>query len=155
MKDSRVDTYEHIGNVQRIMAPVIAELTWRQLVHDASKLASPEVEVYDELEDELRAHDYDTEGYWATLRRMKPAIDHHYAFNRHHPEHHADGIHGMSLVDLLEMLCDWKAASMRRPTNIGLSESVEHNQKRFGYGDELKRILLNTASLLGEVADGW
>jgi len=44
---------------------------------------------------------------------MKPAIEHHYKNNRHHPEHFNNGIDEMNLVDLIELLCDWKAASER------------------------------------------
>ena len=33
--------------------------------------------------------------------------------NRHHPEYYEDGIAGMTLVDLEEMLSDWEAASHR------------------------------------------
>lgn len=54
----------------------------------------------------------------------------------------------MSLLDILQMLCDWKAATMRH--NDGdILRSIEINQKRFGYTDELKRILLNTVREMG------
>ena len=45
--------------------------------------------------------------------KFKPAIDHHYANNRHHPEHWPNGINDMTLMDLIEMLADWKAATAR------------------------------------------
>jgi hypothetical protein len=45
------------------------------------------------------------------------------------------------------MLCDWKASSMR--TRDGdIRRSVEMLQQRFGYSDELKRILSNTVDWL-------
>lgn len=53
------------------------------------------------------------------------------------------GIRGMSLFDLIEMLCDWKAATLRH-NDGNIRRSIELNQKRFGYSDELKQILLNT-----------
>lgn len=56
------------------------------------------------------------------------------------PEH---GIHGMTLLDLVEMFCDWKAATLRHKDG-DIRRSIELNQKRFGYSDDLKRILLNT-----------
>lgn len=58
------------------------------------------------------------------------------------------GINGMCLIDLIEMLCDWKAATMRHKDG-DLSRSIEINQKRFGYTDELKTILHNTAQRMG------
>jgi hypothetical protein len=96
---------------------------------------------------------------------MGAALEHHYAHNSHHPEHHEGGIGGMSLLDLLEMLIDWKAASERhgkrppapaapgRPAapeyDSDLIRSIALNQERFGYGDELRAILQNTAVELG------
>jgi hypothetical protein len=78
---------------------------------------------------------------------MKVGLDHHYAANTHHPEHYPDGIQGMNLLDVLEMLCDWKAATMRH-NNGDIRKSIEINQQRFGYSDELKTLLLNTLALL-------
>ena len=44
---------------------------------------------------------------------MGPALQHHYEDNCHHPEHYRNGIHDMNMVDLIEMLCDWRAAIKR------------------------------------------
>lgn len=57
------------------------------------------------------------------------------------------GIVGMNLIDLVEMICDWKAASMRHE-NGDVRKSIEINQKRFNYDDTLKSILLNTINFL-------
>lgn len=49
----------------------------------------------------------------------------------------------MDLIDLMEMMCDWKAATLRH--NDGdINKSLEINQKRFGYSDELKEIMKNS-----------
>jgi hypothetical protein len=45
------------------------------------------------------------------------------------------------------MLCDWRAATLRHADG-DLRRSIEINQKRFGYTDELKAVLLNTAERL-------
>lgn len=146
--DSRVETYRHIQTVQRIMGRVIADLLHRQQVHDQSKLASPEVEVFDEYTDRLRNSTYGSEEYKGFLAAMKPALDHHYAVCDHHPEHFGEaGIRGMNLVQILEMIVDWLAAT-KRHANGDIRKSIEINQRRFGYGDELKSILLNTLHLL-------
>lgn len=145
--DSRPDTYQHIQNVRYFITKVLHDLQWRALRHDQSKLSSPEVEAYDELTPRLAGLTYGSDEYRATLREMKPAIRHHYAANSHHPEHYPDGIRGMNLLDVVEMLCDWKAASLRH--NDGdFRKSIEINQERFGYSDELKAIFLNTLPLL-------
>ena len=80
---------------------------------------------------------------------MKPTLDHHYKFNQHHPEYFDKGIQGMNLLDIVEMLCDWKSATERHDDG-NIFKSIEINQKRFGYSDELKQILLKTINLLSQ-----
>ena len=145
--DSRIDTYNHIQTVQTLLSNVLTDLTDRLLKHDQSKLCSPEVETFDEFTTRLAASTYGSAEYKGFLAGMKPALDHHYAANSHHPEHYPNGIKGMSLMDLTEMLCDWKAATLRH-NDGNIWQSVEINQKRFGYSDELKTILLNTLAAL-------
>jgi Family of unknown function (DUF5662) len=148
MADSRIATYEHIQQVQKFISLVIGNLMDRAHIHDRSKLFSPEVEAFDEFTPQLAGLTYGSDEYRACLRQMKPAINHHNAANSHHPEHYPNGIQGMSLLDLTEMICDWKAATLRH-NDGNLIRSIEINQKRFGYTDELKQILLNTIHELG------
>ena len=143
MIDSRIETYKHIQIVQEYLGRQIHALMRRSCIHDQSKLVSPEVEAFDEFTPKLAASTYGSPEYKEMLAGLKPALDHHYAHNSHHPEHYKDGICGMSLLDLVEMLCDWKAATLRH-TNGDIRRSIEINQERFGYSDELKRIFLNS-----------
>ena len=140
-------TLRHILRVRSLIGQVVRELTRRQDAHDLSKLESPEAEVFEEFTKRLAGSTYGSEEYKGFLAAMKPALDHHYAHNRHHPEHFADGVRGMNLIDLTEMLLDWKAAGERHDNGCIL-RSIEINQKRFGYSDELKAIFLNTAAAL-------
>lgn len=147
--DSWHSTLEHIQNVRLKIYGVVNDLLMRALVHDASKLESPEKEVYDEFTPLLRTLEYNSKEYKEALVRMKPAIDHHFSVSRHHPEYFADGINGMNLVDLLEMILDWKAAGERhveKPTDI--FRSIEIGVEKFGIDPQLKQILLNTATYL-------
>ena len=145
--DSRPATLAHIGQVRGFLEKVIADLAHRAQVHDRSKLLPPEKPYFDEFTPLLSGMTFGSEEYRATLAKMRPAIDRHNAVNRHHPEYHADGVLGMSLVDLLEMLCDWKAASLRHADG-DIRRSIEVCQQRFGFSDELKRIFLNTLPLV-------
>jgi len=140
-------TQEHIDTVAKYLHHMGLILLERTTSHDQSKLESPEAEIFEVMTAKLKGSTYGTPEYTAMLAEMKPALDHHYANNRHHPEYHADGIKGMNLVDLLEMVCDWKAATLRH-ANGDIEKSLEINQKRFGYSDELKAILRNTVKLL-------
>lgn len=145
--DSTRDTLEHIVVVQGYLRRCRLDLLIRAEEHDQSKLRSPEKEVFDEFTPKLRDCTYGSEEYRGFLAAMKPALEHHYAHNRHHPEYHPNGIRDMSLLDILEMLCDWLAAT-KRHADGDIRKSIEINQKRFGYSDELKQILLNTLPLL-------
>ncbi|MNN93988.1 hypothetical protein D3C81_2125340 [compost metagenome] len=50
------------------------------------------------------------------------------------------------MLDIIEMFCDWKAATMRH--NDGdIRKSIEMNKERFGYSDDLLNIFMNTVSL--------
>jgi hypothetical protein len=164
--DSRVDTYDHIGKVRFYMGRAIRDLQDRADDHDQSKLRSPEKEMFDEFTPKLAELEYGSPEYKAATQAMGSALEHHYAHNSHHPEHYEDGVRGMTLLDLLEMLCDWKAASERvksvrppmpaapgRPEapqyDSNIERSIVLNQTRFGYSDEVCQILRNTAQELG------
>lgn len=72
----------------------------------------------------------------AALAEGKPTIAHHYAANDHHPEHWPNGVNDMSLLSILEMLCDWKAASERTKQG-SIQQSLPINKERFGISDQL------------------
>jgi hypothetical protein len=145
---AEVETLKHIRRVQALLGTLATDLIRRAEVHDASKLESPEREVFEEFTAKLRGCTYGSDEYKGFLAAMKPALNHHYAANSHHPEHYALGIQEMSLLDLIEMLADWKAATERHADG-SLEKSIEINQKRFGYSDELRSILRFTAKRLG------
>jgi hypothetical protein len=79
---------------------------------------------------------------------MGEGLQHHYANNSHHPEFHADGVNGMTLVDLVEMLADWKAATERHADG-DLAKSLDIQRDRFGLTAQLAQILENTARQFG------
>lgn len=146
--DSRPATYEHIAEVRRLMLRVVQELLARAHEHDASKLVSPEVETFDLVTPELRRCVYGSDEYKAMLDVMEPALAHHYGVNPHHPEHHDEGVADMTLMDVVEMLCDWIAASKRTKDGDALKSIRAINQERFGLDELLTRILENTARKL-------
>lgn len=196
--DSRPDTEAHIARVKELLLVARENLLQRAFVHDASKLEEPEKSAFDIANARLSGSTYGSDEYKGFLADLKPALDHHYAANSHHPEHYrkwkcplcetifshtehaeapqgpndsgnrycprccpvsiiyecqlfsdnASGINGMSLLDLLEMLCDWKAAGERHKDG-SMARSLYINQGRFGIDDQLQSILTNTAIELG------
>lgn len=57
-------------------------------------------------------------------------------------------INGMSLLDVLEMFTDWKAAGEDYKDG-NITQSLEVNKERFGISDQLFAILQNTVKELG------
>lgn len=148
--DSTNDTLQHIDTVRFYLGTFIDDLKLRAINHDASKLVSPEKEAYDILTPRLKGLTYGSDEYRASLREMKPAIQHHYQHNTHHPEHWDSGVDGMDLLDVVEMLADWKAASLRHADG-DIVASLEHNAGRFNLSPQLVRILNNTLVRMGWV----
>lgn len=142
--DSTPDTLRHSRRVGELMGVAIKELIDRSVRHDLSKTEPPEVDVFNEFTPKLKTSTYGSDEYKSFLAAMGEGLAHHYAHNRHHPEHFDDGINGMTLVDLIEMLADWKAATERHDDG-DLARSLEIQRDRFGISEQLAGILRNTA----------
>ena len=153
MSESKFKTMRHIETVRNYLNTVIKELLVRGEKHDQTKMQPEESDVFDEFTPKLRDCTYGSDEYKGFLKEMQPALDHHYLHNRHHPEHFAVGdnkdspLKAMNLIDLVEMLCDWKAATLRHDDG-DIFKSIEINQERFNYSDDLKQVLINTAHKL-------
>jgi Family of unknown function (DUF5662) len=147
--DSTIDTTLHINRVRFLLGQCAINLLERGSKHDGSKLEPPEKAIFDAVGNRLAVITYEGEEYKQSLTDLKVALDHHYVHNPHHPEHYPNGIDGMSLLDLIEMLMDWKAASERHPGGMSIADSIELSSQRFSVSAQLKKILLNTAKEIG------
>lgn len=137
------ETLRHIELVGRLMSNVVKALALKAAYHDHSKLQVPELQHFVEYTEQLKGLTYGSKEYKACLKKLKPALVHHYDNNRHHPEHFPAGISDMSLIDLIEMLVDWYAAT-KRHLDGDIVKSIKINAKRFKISPQLQRILLNT-----------
>lgn len=150
--DFVTDLVDHKARVAGYLQQIANDLFRRAFVHDNSKFSPEEFEAYEEAFPGLQKYAYGTEEFRAELRKIKPAIQHHYQVNDHHPEYfefEVEGIRGipqMNLIQLIEMLCDWLAASERsqRP----FVQGFEMNKERFGIDDQLFEVLRNTVERL-------
>ena len=138
-------TMLHINRVRELLHLVVSNLYERAEVHDASKLESPEVEALMLASSQLAGLTYGSSEYFAQLNSgaMAEYLEHHYANNPHHPEFWQNGVNDMSLLDLVEMLVDWKAASERH-TDGDIIKSIELNTSRFGLTDQMAQVFKNT-----------
>jgi hypothetical protein len=139
-----LSTLAHKFLVARYLIAFAVRLTWRALVHDASKLGRFERAEFARVLPFLRGTTYGTQAYRHWLDELGPALRHHYRANSHHPEHHDDGVAGMDLLDLVEMFCDWRAA-VRRHADGDIVASVEHNVERFTLGPTMAAVLRTEA----------
>lgn len=138
------DTLKHIDAVRVLLWHFGDLLSDRSNHHDASKLEPPEKEMYEIFRPKLDSLNIESDEYKAALKEMGTALQHHYTANRHHPEHFENGVSGMTLVDVVEMVCDWKAAAGRK----GEAVNLEWARKRFGIDPQLLTIIANTLEAL-------
>jgi hypothetical protein len=148
-KAANYETIKHIRQVQANLNKIIVQLLERGRVHDKSKLEEPELEYFVEHTEKLKGLTYGTEEYNKNLQDIAPALDHHYAKNRHHPQHWKNGISDMNIIDIIEMFADW-SASTKRTASGNLRKSIETNAKRFNIDSQLLSILENSIDLLDE-----
>ncbi len=146
--DSTEDTKGHQRRVAEMLTIISLQLLKRGTSHDASKLEDPEKEMFDRVTPLLKNSTYLSDDYMKTLEEMNKGLDHHYRHNSHHPEHFRNGVEGMTLMDIVEMFCDWKAASERHADG-DIEDSMDVNRHRFDIHPQLDSIFRNTAKELG------
>lgn len=148
--DSSLDTITHRELVAFFMQAIVKQLLDRSLQHDASKLSPEEKPLFDEFTPKLKSTPYGSPEYHENVKCLGKALQHHYAVNRHHVEHFPNGIKGMNLVDLIEMICDWKASTYRQQGG-NLLKSIQLNQDKLQHSEQLTAIFENTAK---EILEG-
>lgn len=117
-------------------------LKQRGLDHDNSKLKDPEKIGWEAIDKEPK-YEYGSDEYFDKINRYKEVFDHHYTQNSHHPEHFKNPEHEMSLVDLLEMLCDWFSYKDYFTETEGIT-IIDQQCERFNFSNTIRDILLIT-----------
>lgn len=145
--DSSAETLKHIRRVNELLIDASCEILSRAKKHDQSKLEEPEKSTFDEVTPLLKDLKFGSEEYTEATKKIKPALDHHYSVNTHHPQHYENGINGMNLFDIVEMFFDWMAAG-ERTKDGNIMYSIAVNSERFGISKQLKKILENTVVYL-------
>lgn len=139
------ETLKHINEVRNNLWLMIRELDKRAQEHDASKFEEPERSIYAKALHKLAGTSYGTPEYQQLMDESKIAIDHHWAHNRHHPEHWPKGLEDMDFVDLMELLSDWTAAT-KRNKNGNIHKSISVNTSRYNLSPQLVKIMENTVN---------
>lgn len=84
--ETTAQTWAHIDVLRKFLRILAFDLLTRGETHDRSKFDRAEVDAFTQYTPKLKTTTYGSEEYRSYLREMKPALDHHYAHNRHHPE---------------------------------------------------------------------
>ncbi len=97
---------QHISMVQTLLRKVASRLLERADLHDLSKLTE------DELGGMVRIsqNKFGSPEYVDAL--STPVVKLHWSRNSHHPEHYTRGFRDMHTLDVIEMVCDWKATNI-------------------------------------------
>ena len=140
-------TWQHIDRVSTLLHRCAIEMLHRAESHDRSKLGHPEVEQFAEQTHKLANQTFGSEEEAAAKQALDKALAHHYANNRHHPQHFKHGIEDMNLFDIVEWLVDCKASSERQDDG-NIRKSFDILVGRFNINPQLARILENTIDLI-------
>ena len=140
-----IDCLKHKVLVFLFISIFCIKLMWRAIMHDLSKFHPYEAKLFSKITKKIKKTEYGSEEYKNQLKSIRPAIDHHYAMNRHHFEHYnyVDIKKEMGLIDFVELFFDWKAA-VKRNKNGNLEESIKKNKERFNYSDDLANLMRNS-----------
>lgn len=78
--------------------------------------------------------------------KINYAMSHHSHHNRHHPEYHLD-LESMSQIDLIEMICDWKANSQefgeKSPMNFANAVLGKHFHFNPTKCDQIRSLIID------------
>jgi hypothetical protein len=118
------ETRKHIAMVGAYISLVVGILQKRAENHDKTKLEDPELPLFTEYTEKLAGCTYGSEEYQGFLNG--------------------------NLIDVMEMICDWKAATLRH-NDGNILKSIDINTKRFNIDPQLAKILKNTVELFEHV----
>jgi len=120
----------HNRFVASLLVDLANALEKRAIMHDASKFTMDEFAGFVEINRIAREHEYGSPEYMASIKETN-AVALHYSRNPHHPEHYPNGVDDMGLLDIIEMVADWKAAS-ETYGQTSLGNALEVHIERFG-----------------------
>ncbi len=150
--DFLCETILHVSEVSENMEVIASELRKRGIAHDRTKFQSLEFDAFVSTREQFKKANYGTPEYQACVDAVKPAVDHHHQNNQHHTGFHPNGVSDMSLIDLAEMVADWKAAERRSPDKK-LVDTLDYAFNKYGIGEQLGRILKNTLMSFGWIEE--
>ena len=139
----------HRAHLASTMGQIRAMIDRRIDEHDLSKLNDDEFAGFARINRVAREHKFGSPEYAEAMQREKPTLDLHFSRNRHHAERpglmglkaeearglpddatywEARNAANMTWLDIVEMVCDWRAAQLGYGDNGRTwAENVEKN----------------------------
>jgi len=136
----------HQRRVGTLLNKIASNLNNRAIYHDASKWQDAELVPLLFIADQYNRVEYNSPAYHSLRKLIAPAIEHHEKGNRHHLGHFNNDISKMNLLDIIEMLADWKAASEKNGGDV--YNALERTAEQYKWPKELISILQNTLPFL-------
>jgi Family of unknown function (DUF5662) len=143
------DYIQHIQWLMEGMCWIQSQLMLRMLTHDRTKIEADELDAYAEIVPHFKDFEYGTEEHEAHGNKLEGAWTHHTSHNKHHVEHFEQGMVDMTLIDIIEMVCDWRAASLRSGS-FDYKRSLEIAKKSNSIPSMLAQIIENTCRVMDE-----
>ena len=122
----------HRAVIQDSLRGIAQMLERRGDLHDLSKFSDEEFSGFRNINHAARGNKYGSPEYRKALEAIGGeggAFEYHVERNRHHPEYFLNQTE-MSFIDIIEMVCDWHAASVVYG-NSTLRESLDAHRERF------------------------
>lgn len=142
------DIIYHKMEVAENLEQIKSDISKRQWHHDNTKFTAEEFDAFVYTRPKFKKVNYGSKEYQECVDAIKPAVEHHHKSNRHHTGYYDDGVMGMTLMDILEMLADWKAASRRSP-DLSFEDSLPKAYEKYNIPKDLQKIINNTLIYLG------
>ena len=142
---------KHIAHVQDCFRSIINHLSIRAHFHDMSKLMDDEFNGFIHFERLDPNLEYGSPAYKEAFKEIEhhvqEAIKLHHSRNDHHPEYH-DNVQSMNFLQILEMVCDWKAACQSYSDSGSFRRSVEIGKQKYDFSKEQLWLIDQVADLL-------
>lgn len=164
----------HVTELRSALLRVQQDLEARAVRHDVSKFSPEEFPGFARINSTARKHPYGSEEYRAAIRAEKDTVDRHQRGNSHHPEYHEarvredlrrttsespgpglkwvvpveiEGVDVMPWLDVIEMVCDWWAATQTYGTTPW-KEVLEKQKARWNWSLEHWWLIGQVAAFL-------
>ena len=134
----------HIAEFQQAIDTLTEKLKQRAKAHDASKLKEPELTQYTEAEEKLENFKPGSKSYLTFARKEDIILSKHYSKNPHHVEHFKNGFNDMTILDLVDVLTDWRLDCGDEDWN----KFVDDRKDYYKMSDQLVDIFKNSKDVL-------